>query len=212
MKLSDIEFLRLLPSFMREDMAIIGLSKGIDNLVPGLDDSMRLLTTWNHIDELQEAELDDLAVELNVLWYDKSASIYTKRDLIKNCMEVYRHLGTKWAVESVTKSYFGDAYIQEWFEYDGEPGRFRVYSTNPSLSISNDKIDEFMNLLEKVKRASSLLDGIYVSLTGQMPLYAGMAIHEIANEQYSIGSAEIMIPDASLAVLDVARLDSMILG
>lgn len=191
MKLSDIEFLRLLPSFMREDLAVIGLSKGIDKLVPGLADSMCLLTTWNHIDELQEAELDDLAVELNVLWYDKTASIYTKRDLIKNCMEVYRHLGTKWAVESVTKSYFGDAYIQEWFEYDGEPGHFRIYSTNPSLSISDDKLGEFMNLLEKVKRASSLLDGIYISLTGQMNLYSGIALHEISKEQYSIGATPL---------------------
>ena len=207
MKLSDIEFLRLLPSFMRDDLAVIGLSKGIGDLVPSLADNMRLLTTWNHIDELQEAELDDLAVELNVLWYDKGASIYTKRDLIKNCMEVYRHLGTKWAVESVTKSYFGDGYINEWFEYDGEPGHFRVYSTNPSVSA--EKLGEFMTLMEKVKRASSILDGIFISLTGQMNLYAGTALHESGTEQYVIGAT---VPNDYRAVLGLAILGEMVLG
>lgn len=189
MKLSDIEFLRLLPSFMREDMAVIGLSKAMDNLVPSLEDNMRLLTTWNHIDELPEAELDDLAVELNVMWYDKSATIYTKRDLIKNCMEVYRHLGTKWAVESVVRSYFGDGYISEWFEYGGEPGHFRVYSTNPGMSDAT--MDEFMVLLNKIKRASAILDGIYLSLTGQMNLFAGTALHEYGTDQYAIGATPL---------------------
>ncbi len=189
MKLSDIEFLRLLPSFMREDLAVIGLSKGVDSIVPSLSDSMRILSTWNHIDELPEAELDDLAVELNVLWYDISASIYTKRDLIKNCMEVYRTLGTKWAVESVTKSYFGDGYISEWFEYEGEPGHFRVYSTNPGVSA--EKLGEFLNLMEKVKRASSILDGIFISLTGQMNLYAGLGLHDYGTERHGIGAAPL---------------------
>ena len=211
MKLSDIEFLRLLPSFMWEDMAVIGLSKAMDNLVPSLEDNMRLLTTWNHIDELPEAELDDLAVELNVLWYDKSATIYTKRDLIKNCMEVYRHLGTKWAVESVVRSYFGDGYISEWFEYGGEPGHFRVYSTNPGMSDAT--MDEFMVLLNKIKRASAILDGIYLSLTGQMNLFAGTALHEYGTDQYAIGVKSIDVAQPSdLAVLGVATLGNMILG
>lgn len=211
MKLSDIEFLRLLPSFMREDMAIIGLSKAMNSLVPSLEDNMRLLTTWNHIDELPEAELDDLAVELNVLWYDKSATIYTKRDLIKNCMEVYRHLGTKWAVESVVRSYFGDGYISEWFEYGGEPGHFRVYSTNPGMSDAT--MDEFMVLLNKIKRASAILDGIYLSLTGQMNLFAGTALHEYGTDQYAIGAKAIdVVQPSDLAVLGVATLGNMILG
>lgn len=189
MKLSDIEFLRLLPSFMREDLAVMGIANGIDSIVPSLASSMELLTTWNHIDELPESELDDLAVELNVLWYDISASIYTKRDLIKNCMEVYRHLGTKWAVESVVKSYFGDGYISEWFQYEGEPGHFRVYSTNPGVSA--EKLGEFLNLMEKVKRASSILDGIFISLTGQMNLYAGLGLHDYGTERYAIGATPL---------------------
>ena len=187
MKLSTLEFLRLLPSFMRGDLAVQGLSSCVDKVIPDLSGSIELLTTWDHIDELTEDELDALAWELNILWYDKGANLDTKRDLVKNSDKVYRHLGTKWAVENVIRSYFGDGYIREWFEYEGEPGHFRVYSTNPSLN--NEKLTEFLNLLGKVKRASAKLDGIFITLTGQMPLCAGAAVHEIGKEQFRIGAA-----------------------
>ena len=61
-----------------------------------------------------------------------------------------------------------------------------MYSSNPSLS--NEKLTEFLNLLNKVKRASAKLDGIFITLTGQMPLCAGMAVREASKEQYSIGA------------------------
>lgn len=189
MKLSDIEFIRLLPQFMREDPAVQGLAAGIDSIIPNLSASLAILSTWDHIDELPESELDALAWELDVSWYDTGATIETKRDLIRNSMEVHRALGTKWAVESVIKSYFGDGYISEWFEYDGDPMHFRVYSNNPSLT--NERLTEFLNLLGKVKRASAILDGIFISLTGQMNLYAGTALHEIGAEQYAIGATAL---------------------
>lgn len=187
MKLNDLEFIRLIPQFMRDDQAVRGLASGLDRIVPQLAASTRLLSTWDHIDELPENELDDLAWELNILWYDYGATLETKRDLVKNSDKVWASIGTKWAVENVIRSYFGDGYIMEWFEYDGEPGRFRVYSTNPSLS--NEKLADFMNLLNKVKRASSHLDGIFITLTGQMPLHAGVGYREYGRDQYAIGTA-----------------------
>ena len=189
MKLSTLEFIRLLPVFMREDGAVQSLSSGIDKLVPGLAANIERLTTWDKIDELTENELDELAWELNILWYDKGAGIDAKREVVKNSDEVYKCLGTKWAVENVITSYFGEGFIREWFEYEGEPGHFRVYSTNPTLT--NEKLLEFMNLLNKVKRASSHLDGIFITLTGEMKLAAGMAVHEAGRETYGIGAVQI---------------------
>lgn len=186
MKLSDLEFIKLLPQFMRNDDAVRGLAAGIDSIVPQLAADIEKLSTWDRIDDLSEAELDELAWELNVLWYDTAAPIDVKRNVIRNSDEVYKKLGTKWAVENVITTYFGDGYIEEWFQYGGNPGCFRVYSTNPTISES--KIAEFMNILNKVKRASAQLDGIYITLTGQMNMYAGTAIHETGEEQYAIGA------------------------
>lgn len=186
MRLSTLEFVRLLPRFMREDLAVQGMSMGIDQIVPDLSSSIKLLTTWDHIDELSEADLDELAWELNILWYDKSAPIDTKRELVKDSDKVYKHLGTKWAVENVISAYFGEGYVQEWFEYNGDPGYFRIYSTNPSLT--DEALTEFMNILNKVKRHSSKLEGIYITLTGRMPLCAGVGYREYGTDTYKIGA------------------------
>ena len=186
MKLSTLEFARLLPAFMRRDLAVQGLARGIDGIIPGLATSVQRLTTWDKIDELNESELDALAWELNIMWYDKGASIEAKREIVKNSDKVYRHLGTKWAVESVIQAYFGEGFVKEWFEYDGDPGYFRVYSTNPT--ITDERLTEFLNILSKVKRHSSKLDGVFITLTGQMRLSAGMGVREAATETYKIGA------------------------
>ena len=186
MKLSNLEFIRLLPQFMQDDCSVRGLAAGIDSIVPQLAADIEKLSTWDSIDRLSEAELDELAWELNIQWYDKSATIDVKRNIVRDSDKVYKKLGTKWAVENVINTYFGDGYIEEWFQYNGDPGHFRVYSANHA--VNETKFAEFLNLLNKVKRASAKLDGVYITLAGEMNMYAGTALHEIAAEQYDIGA------------------------
>lgn len=173
MKLHQLVFLRLLPHWMRGDLAIQGLSMGLDGLIPQLAEGIERLTTWDQIDHLSEEELDELAWELNILWYETDADISIKRDVIKNSDKVYQHLGTKWAVENVIKSYFTTGYIKEWFQYDGQPGRFRVYSENPA--ITGEKLPSFLNLLYKIKRASAKLDAVWLELESQGTVTFGAA-------------------------------------
>lgn len=189
MKLSDLEFIRLLPQFMKNDAAVQGLAAGIDSIVPELVASIEKLSTWDCIDKLSEAELDDLAWELNIPWYDHNAPIDVKRNVVRDSDRVYKKLGTKWAVENVINTYFGEGYVEEWFQYGGDPGHFRVYSTNPTLNES--KFVEFLSLLDSVKRASAKLDGVLITLTGQMNMYAGTALHETGAERYCVGAAAL---------------------
>ena len=186
MKLQDLEFIRLLPQFMRDDSAVQGLAAALDSLIPKLAASVDLLSTWDRIDDLSEAELDELAWELNISWYNTGASLEVKRGLVKNSDRVHQHLGTKWAVENVINTYFGEGSVEEWFEYGGEPGRFRVITPNPS--VNNEKLGEFLNILNKVKRASAKLDEIVITLSAELVLNAGVALHEVSKEQYLIGS------------------------
>lgn len=186
MKLYDLNFIKLLPPFMQEDPAVQGLAAAMDEIISGLSVSVSRLSTWDHIDELSVAELDELAWELNIPWYESTAPIEVKREIIKNSDITHQRLGTKWAVESVIKTYFGDGYIMEWFEYGGEPGHFRVYSSNPSLN--NERLTEFLSLLNKTKRASAKLDGISITLDAELVLSAGVALHEVSSETYAIGA------------------------
>lgn len=187
MNLSNIEFIKLLPQFMRDDDAVRGLAASLDAIVPDIAESIAKLSTWDHIDDLGEAELDALAWELNIPWYDTTSTLAIKREVIKNSDMVYKKVGTKWAVENIIKTYFGDGFIKEWFEYGGEPGHFEVYSSNPSLN--NERLNEFLALLNKTKRATAKLDGIVISLDANLVLSAGVAIHEVSSETYRIGAS-----------------------
>lgn len=186
MRLKDIDFIKLLPQFMREDKANIGLAKGVNEVVQRFEATISTLSTWDSIDSLSEEELDALAWELNIAWYRKSASIQIKRQLIKDSSAMSAKLGTKWAVERIINTYFGDGYVSEWFEYDGEPGHFKVFSSNPSLT--SESLKEFLDILDKVKRASAHLDGITISLTGQQRLHVGVGYHETSFETIRLGN------------------------
>ena len=176
---------RMLPEPMRRDDGTAAMARvaaeelerrGIESGLPRL---------WGRFDDMAGALLDILAEDLGLTWYDSDAPAAVKRELLKNSGQVFRRLGTKWAVENVIGTYFGEGFVREWFEYDGEPGHFRVYSPNPS--VNQERLEEFLSLLERVKRTSAKLDGIFISLTGQTPIYAGVAVRETSTERYEIG-------------------------
>lgn len=176
---------RMLPEPMKRDDGTAAMARvaaeelerrGIESGLPRL---------WGRFDDMAGDLLDILAEDLGLTWYDSDAPAAVKRELLKNSGQVFRRLGTKWAVENVIGTYFGEGFVREWFEYDGEPGHFRVYSPNPS--VNQERLKEFLSLLERVKRTSAKLDGIFISLTGQTPIYAGVAVRETSTERYEIG-------------------------
>ena len=176
---------RMLPEPMKRDDGTAAMARvaaeelerrGIESGLPRL---------WGRFDDMAGDLLDILAEDLGLTWYDSDAPAAVKRELLKNSGQVFRRLGTKWAVENVIGTYFGEGFVREWFEYDGEPGHFRVYSPNPS--VNQERLEEFLSLLERVKRTSAKLDGIFISLTGQTPIYAVVAVRETSTERYEIG-------------------------
>lgn len=184
MKLENLDFIELLPRFMQEDKAVQGLAAAMNDIIPGLAASVSKLSTWDCIDELSGAELDELAWELNIEWYDKNAPIEVKREIVKDSDITHQLLGTKWAVERVINTYFGDGQIEEWFEYGGDPGHFRVLSSNPT--INNDRLTEFLALLDKIKRASAKLDSVVISNSGNVVLSQGVGFHDVGTDRWRV--------------------------
>lgn len=188
MRLSEADILKLLPAFMRDDESVAALAAGSNEVIRQLANSIRLLSTWDHIAEMTSKELDGLAWELGIDWYDSAASIEAKRSVIKESDQVYAKLGTKWAVERIVTSYFGSGVVREWWEYGGEPFHFKVLSDNPELV--NAHLDKFMALLQTVKRKSAWLDAILIVLTGELKVHFGMAVRDHSREQHRLGAAE----------------------
>lgn len=196
MRLNEAEIIKLLPAWMREDGSVQGLAAGTDAVTKAINARIRLLSRWDQIDKLSEAELDEMAWELNIQWYDSAAPIQAKRNVIRNSDRVYAKLGTRYAVEQITADYFGTGEVREWFEYGGKPHHFKVLSDNPELV--NNNLERFLKLLSIVKRRSSWLDAILICLTGEMFLYSGMAVREHNEEIHIMGSDEVHLYPASV--------------
>jgi phage tail P2-like protein len=182
MKLADLKFIDLLPEFMRDDPANIAFAFAVDETIHDLAPRTALLSRWDHIDELPEQILDELAKDLNISWYLDMTPIETKRKLIKDSDATHSTLGTVWSIENIIAAYFGDSRIVEWFEYGGNPGCFKVVTGD--VSVTNERTTEFLRLLEIIKRKSAHLDGIYVTLTGWIEMMPAVFVHETSFEKY----------------------------
>lgn len=164
MDINNMDFIKLLPLFMRDDPADIGLSKAVDKITEMLAEKGMLCSTWDKIDSMLGPELDMLAEELNISWYDKTAALDVKRKIIKDSDIVHSKLGTNWAALRVIETYFGEGNIVDWYEYGGEPYHFKVQTINQS--ILNAKAEAFMKILNAVKRKSAVLDSIELIAEG----------------------------------------------
>lgn len=169
MNLSDIELLQLIPAFMQTDETVIALATAIEPHIKAFVAQARLLSTWDQINTMTNAELDALAWELDAIWYSPKATIDTKRYLIKQTDLIHAKLGTKWAVEELIKAYFGDGTVEEWFDYGGEPYHFRIRTAN--ASATEERAQEFMRNVYIAKNTRSWLDEIIVELIAKQYLY-----------------------------------------
>lgn len=160
MKLSDLDFVRLLPAFMREDDAVIALSNAMNKLIGEPGKRLATIRTWDKIDELNEAECDEMAWELDIDWYDSTGmSLEDKRNAIKSAQQIKRKRGTKWAVERLIASYFGEGYVAEWYEIGGTPYTFVVMTTNTHVTAEN--YAKFIEAAQIAKNERSHIAAIY---------------------------------------------------
>ena len=120
--------------------------------------------------------LDYMAVELRTPSYDENYSLNTKRALIQGSLLFYSQMGTPAAVNRIIETIFQTGYIEEWYEYDGDPHHFRAY-VGDGGEVEPGELEEFRRVLSSVKRLSSWLDDIitittmdpdFVTFTGTM--------------------------------------------
>ena len=173
MNLENADILRLIPVFMRDDEAIIALSRAINELIRGPGSEVKRLREWDQIDNMSSEELDEMAWEMSLEWYDPTVSIESKRATLKAAKALKEKAGTKWAVTEAVRAAYGVApEISEWFEYDGIPDHFRV-KLNAAGSFDFDRI---MRAINYVKRASAKLDDVELETTERQDLFVGMTV------------------------------------
>lgn len=109
---------------------------------------------------LPEKTLDYLAIELRSPAYNEQFSIGVKRALIESTLTFYARMGTPTACNLIIETIFGTGYIEEWFDYAGDPHHFRAYVGQDGGPIDPGDLEEFRRVLGSVKRLSSWLDDV----------------------------------------------------
>lgn len=118
--------LRSLPPGLANDPRMVALAEAIAGLLVQQKEETGRLSIYPQIGKLDEALLDILAHDFKVDWWDSDYSTEEKRRTLAASWQVHKTLGTRAAVEKAASAVYPNTKVQEWFEYGGEPYRFKL--------------------------------------------------------------------------------------
>jgi len=185
-----IDLTRALPQRLKQDKTMLALANVIAAELQKNAVDSRLATIYARIDELDECILDILAYDLHVDWYNYYDPVSAKRAVIKSSVKVHKRLGTKYAVETALGALHPGTYIEEWFQYGGDPHYFRIVLdvTNSRVAASHSQIIKEINFY---KRLTSKLESLIYQATVMVEVKAeGLAFpyHTGLTGQYNAGT------------------------
>lgn len=139
MDIASVDFLKIIPPFMRSDPYNQALAKLLNQYAVGLSKNVQYLPIWNKVTELPLEWLEELAYEYDADFYDSSVSKEKKSELLKETLRLKAKRGTYNSTDRLLQIYLGTGFIEEWHKYGGEPYTFRIFTTNNLVDPENYK-------------------------------------------------------------------------
>lgn len=124
--LRDAQIVDGLPRILREQAWVKALSLAAAELHRKTMDYIDGSQIYTAIDLVAEEVLDALAVNWKIDWYDTDYDIEQKRRIVKTALNIRRTMGTVGAAREQVNAIYPGTTLEEWFEYGGEPGYFRL--------------------------------------------------------------------------------------
>lgn len=149
----------------------------IDTIDSGLGPIREILGAINYMRSpgaWDNALTDELAWQNHVDFYNAALPVEQKRALVRGAYSFHRKKGTNAAVEDLIKILFGDGRVEDWYEYGGQPGHFRVLTSNES--VTTGRALEFIRALNSVKRLSAHLDVVIIETSEEMQVIYGLGL------------------------------------
>ena len=178
------ELKKLLPPIFSEDTDVQALSYALRHTVEGMLNAAARIGVYADLDGVPETVLDYLAKEWKVTYYRAEFSVQKKRELLKEAMKIKMRAGTKSAVVMLSNLLFGQADVEEWFEFpedERDTGTFDITITTEE-ALTAEKHESFGRLIEEIKNASSHIRKIKTRDTAVGNAYIGAALGEAAAE------------------------------
>ena len=171
MRLQELRLNRFLPAFLRQDKTAEGFCYALERQLKKIVSVTPAVSLYANLENLDEKVLDALAFQYHIPEYMTNFSVEQKQKLLRGCLHSHQLRGTVAAVEQVVEKIFGFGYVEEWFEYNGQPYRFKVHTANPS--VEDDMVAEFERILEATQNIRSVLEQVVVELSGEEAQYVG---------------------------------------
>ncbi len=144
--------LSVLPGVLSRDEGMYDLAQLIGWILEENGDKVDSPAVFQNIDELDEDLLDILAKDCKVDWYDYDADVEVKRRQIKSNWHIRKHLGTVNAVKTALQNVWPDTTVEEWFDYGGSPGYFRVLlGVDDAGTVDFDKAVRMIEIFKPVR-------------------------------------------------------------
>ena len=145
------------------------LQIAIDELEASTEDVKNLYD----VDKVREDFLINLASNLGVD-VDRYSPLDTRTKIAK-AIDLHRLKGTKKAIELLSELLLSEVKITEWFEYGGEPYKFKVYINSIK---SEDLYQKIVNLINEYKNERSWLESIGLHSESKSKVNVGFALKE----------------------------------
>jgi len=161
MDLSNVSILNLMPPNIASDKNVKMAAQAFDEV---LRDIIKKIPNVAVISNLilnkivDEVLIDLLAWQFHVDFYDPKMPINIKRELVMKSLDWHFRKGTPSVVEDLVTTVFSKAEIQEWFEYEGLPYRFRIYTEEQLPNV--ETLENFIQAIKSVKNTRSWFDTI----------------------------------------------------
>lgn len=172
MNIQDTKLIDIVPVFMREDRTVRGLCAAADAMFQKMIDAVHIAWWRKYIDELDADQLDEIAKQIGISWYDDGADIVSKRSVLKNYENVLAIAGTPDAVKFAVKDLFGEVEIIEWQEYNGQPYHFKMLV---NAKLTEDNTRRFSSAVAGAKNVRSIMDSLETMRRSSVAMYVGGA-------------------------------------
>lgn len=158
--------LATLPAALAGDPKMTALAEAIAGLLVRQKEEIGWLSLYPQIGELDESLLDILARDFKVDWWDNDYTLTEKRRTLQSSWQVHKMLGTKAAVEQAISAIYPHTTVKEWFEYGGQPYRFKLDINITDEGLDAGKQHRVMQRLNYYKNLRSHLDSIGYFMMG----------------------------------------------
>ena len=173
----------LLNPILLRDPKYRAVEKLLKELFEELLEKTNSVVLYPLIDQIGNEEvLDLLAHQFHIEGWELTRTIEDKRRLIKSAIELHRYKGTPYAIKKVLEALGLEGQVKEWFEYGGEPYKFKVYVS----SIPSEELwEKLIHLINEYKNERSWLNAIGIHSESRSTIYIGSALKE--GKHYRIG-------------------------